>query len=273
MRELTVRALSGFLYVIILLFSIFYSEKWYILLFLLFGIITLREFLRLIGFQFWYTYLILIGFVLFFSYFKISKPATLVLLAFTVCTGLYLMKNLFSEKIRKYNKLQKLHITIFYIIASFVFLTLLPTHGDEFSPYTVAGLFVLIWTNDTFAYIVGKSFGRHKLFPSISPKKTIEGFFGGLVFACIASFFIYKFTDRYTPTHSLNFNIWLSLAVVMSTLGTFGDLIESKLKREAGVKDSGTLMPGHGGLYDRLDSILFASPFIYLVLILFEYVS
>ena len=151
MRELTVRALSGFLYVIILLFSIFYSEKWYILLFLLFGIITLREFLRLIGFQFWYTYLILIGFVLFFSYFKISKPATLVLLVFTVCTGLYLMKNLFSEKIRKYNKLQKLHITIFYIIASFVFLTLLPTHGDEFSPYTVAGLFVLIWTNDTFA--------------------------------------------------------------------------------------------------------------------------
>lgn len=267
MRELTVRALSGLLYVIILLFSIFYSEKWYILLFLLFGIITLREFLRLIGFQFWYTYLILIAFILFFSYYKISKLATLILLGFTVVTGLYLMKNLFSEKIRKYGKLQKLHITVFYIIASFVFLTLLPSHGDEFSPYTVAGLFILIWTNDTFAYIVGKSFGRHKLFPSISPKKTIEGFFGGLVFACIASYFIHKFTG------SLNFNIWLSLAVVMSTLGTFGDLIESKLKREAGVKDSGTLMPGHGGLYDRLDSILFASPFIYLVLIVFEYVS
>ena len=267
MRELTVRALSGLLYVIILLFSILYSEKWYILLFLLFGIITLREFLRLIGFQFWYTYAILISFILFFSYFKVSKIATLILLGFTVVTGLYLMKNLFSEKIRKYGKLQKLHITVFYIIASFVFLTLLPSHGDEFSPYTVAGLFILIWTNDTFAYIVGKSFGRHKLFPSISPKKTIEGFFGGLVFACIASYFIGKFTG------SLNFNIWLSLAVVMSTLGTFGDLIESKLKREAGVKDSGTLMPGHGGLYDRLDSILFASPFIYLVLIVFEYVS
>ncbi|MEZ7494050.1 phosphatidate cytidylyltransferase [Leeuwenhoekiella aequorea] len=267
MRELTVRALSGLLYVIILLFSILYSEKWYILLFLLFGIITLREFLRLIGFQFWYTYAILISFILFFSYFKVSKIATLILLGFTVVTGLYLMKNLFSEKIRKYGKLQKLHITVFYIIASFVFLTLLPSHGDEFSPYTVAGLFILIWTNDTFAYIVGKSFGRHKLFPSISPKKTIEGFFGGLVFACIASYFIHKFTG------SLNFNIWLSLAVVMSTLGTFGDLIESKLKREAGVKDSGTLMPGHGGLYDRLDSILFASPFIYLVLIVFEYVS
>ena len=267
MRELSIRALSGLLYVVILLAAIFISEKWYILLFLLFGIITLREFLRLIGFQFWYTYLILIGFILFFSYYKVSYLATLLLLGITVITGLYLMKNLFSEKIRRYGKLQKLHITVFYMIASFVFLTLLPSHGDDFSPYTVAGLFILIWTNDTFAYIVGKSFGRHKLFPSISPKKTIEGFFGGLVFACIASYFIHKFT------HSLNFNIWLSLAVVMSTLGTFGDLIESKLKREAGVKDSGTLMPGHGGLYDRLDSILFASPFIYLVLIVFEYVS
>lgn len=267
MRELSIRALSGLLYVVILLAAIFISEKWYILLFLLFGIITLREFLRLIGFQFWYTYLILIGFILFFSYYKVSYLATLLLLGITVVTGLYLMKNLFSEKIRRYGKLQKLHITIFYMIASFVFLTLLPSHGDGFSPYTVAGLFILIWTNDTFAYIVGKSFGRHKLFPSISPKKTIEGFFGGLVFACGASYFIHRFTG------SLNFNIWLSLAVVMSTLGTFGDLIESKLKREAGVKDSGTLMPGHGGLYDRLDSILFASPFIYLVLIVFEYVS
>lgn len=267
MREILVRALSGLLYITILLFSIFSSEKWYILLFLVFGLICLREFLRLISFQFWYPYLILIAFILFFSYYKIFKPATIVLLGITVATGFYLIKNLFSQRIRRLSKAYKLYITLFYVISGFVFLTLLPSHGDEFSPYIVAGLFVLIWINDTFAFIVGKSIGRHKLFPSISPKKTVEGFFGGLVFACISSFFIHKFTQ------SLNFNIWLSLAIVMSTLGTLGDLIESKLKREAGVKDSGTLMPGHGGLYDRLDSILFASPFIYLVLIVFEYVS
>lgn len=268
MRELLVRGLSGLMYVSILLFSIFEtSEKWYILLFLFFGIICLREFLRLIGFQFWYTYLILVAFILFFSYYKVSHFATCILLGLTILTGFFLIKNLFSTKIRRLGKAQKLYITTFYVISGFVFLTLLPSHGDEFAPYTVAGLFILIWTNDTFAYIVGKSIGRHKLFPSISPKKTIEGFFGGLVFACIASYFIHKFTD------SLNFNIWLSLAVIMATLGTLGDLIQSKVKREAGVKDSGTLMPGHGGLYDRLDSILFASPFIYLVLIVFEYVS
>ncbi|MGB3776480.1 MAG: phosphatidate cytidylyltransferase [Leeuwenhoekiella sp.] len=267
MKEIVVRTLSGLLYVTILLFSIFSSEKWYILLFLVFGLICLREFLRMISFQFWYTYLILIAFILFFSYFKLSQWGIYILLLLTVGTGFYLIKNLFSTRIRKLNKPKKLHITLFYMISGFVFLTLLPSHGDEFSPYTVAGLFILIWVNDTFAFIVGKSIGRHKLFPSISPKKTIEGFFGGLVFACLASYFIHRFTG------SLNFNIWFSLAVVMSTLGTFGDLIESKLKREAGVKDSGTLMPGHGGLYDRLDSVLFASPFIYLVLIIFEYAS
>ena len=267
MREIVVRTLSGLLYVTILLFSIFSSEQWYILLFLVFGLICLREFLRMISFQFWYTYLILIAFILFFSYYKVSLISTYILLLLTVGTGFYLIKNLFSARIRRLSKPLKLHITLFYMIGGFVFLTLLPSHGDEFSPYTVAGLFILIWVNDTFAYIIGKSIGRHKLFPSISPKKTIEGFFGGLVFACAASYFIHKFTG------SLNFNIWFSLAVVMSTLGTFGDLIESKLKREAGVKDSGTLMPGHGGLYDRLDSVLFASPFIYLVLIIFEYVS
>ncbi|MEH6406880.1 MAG: phosphatidate cytidylyltransferase, partial [Leeuwenhoekiella sp.] len=154
MRELVIRALSGFLYITILLFSIFSSERWYILLFLLFGVISLREFLRLISFQFWYPYLILAAFILFFSYYKASKTATLILLGFTVITGFYLIKNLFSTKIRRSSKPFKLFITVFYVISGFVFLTLLPSHGDEFSPYTVAGLFILIWTNDTFAYIV-----------------------------------------------------------------------------------------------------------------------
>ena len=129
MRELGVRCLSGLLYITILLFSIFYSEKWYILLFLVFGIITLREFLRLISFQFWYTYLILIAFILFFSYYKVYQPATYVVLLITIFTGFYLIKNLFSTRIRRQTKTLKLFITVFYIISSFVFLTLLPSHG------------------------------------------------------------------------------------------------------------------------------------------------
>ena len=108
--------------------------------------------------------------------------------------------------------------------------------------------------------------GKHKLLERISPKKTIEGFVGGLVFACIASVFIYQYTDL------LSVGLWLTVAVTTSVFGTLGDLIQSQLKRQAGVKDSGQLMPGHGGIYDRLDSIIFASPFIYLFLIILEYV-
>ena len=115
--------------------------------------------------------------------------------------------------------------------------------------------------------MIGKNFGKQKLFEKISPKKTVEGFLGGLFFSCIASYFIATFTD------TLSFTSWLILANIVSVFGTLGDLVESKFKRQAGVKDSGVIMPGHGGLLDRLDSIIFAAPFIYLFLRLLKYVS
>ena len=138
---------------------------------------------------------------------------------------------------------------------------------NEFTPLLLLGGFILIWVNDSAAYLVGKNFGKQKLFPSISPKKTVEGFLGGLFFACVSSYFIALYTE------TLNFTPWLILAIIVSVFGTIGDLIESKFKRQAGVKDSGVIMPGHGGLLDRLDSIIFASPFIYLFLRILSYVS
>ena len=116
----------------------------------------------------------------------------------------------------------------------------------------------MVWVNDSFAYLIGKNFGKQKLFPRISPKKTVEGFLGGLFFACIASYFIATFTE------TLDFTKWLILAIIVSVFGTLGDLIESKFKRQAEVKDSGVIMPGHGGLLDRLDSMIFAAPFVYM---------
>jgi len=116
----------------------------------------------------------------------------------------------------------------------------------------------IIWVNDSFAFLIGKNFGKHKLFPSVSPKKTIEGFFGGLVFSLLAALFISKFNLDFSMLN------WLIIAVLVSSLGTTGDLVESKFKRQAGLKDSGNIMPGHGGILDRLDSLLFAAPFVYL---------
>lgn len=116
------------------------------------------------------------------------------------------------------------------------------------------GFMVLLWTSDTGAYVVGRLVGRHPLFPRVSPKKTVEGLLGGLAFTLLAAWVIARFWTALPLTH------WLALAVVVTITGTLGDLLESAFKRAAGVKDSGTLLPGHGGLLDRFDGFLLALP-------------
>lgn len=123
-------------------------------------------------------------------------------------------------------------------------------------------VFVLIWANDTFAYLTGRLLGKHKLFERISPGKTIEGSIGGLIFT-LAGIMVFS---HYVDWLSLGQAIGLGLIAVV--FGTLGDLCESMLKRQAGVKDSGKLIPGHGGILDRFDSVLFAVPFVYVFLFL-----
>ena len=200
------------------------------------------------------------------------------LLFITIFVNLFLVKDLIIvKKIPVFEK-KKYIIIIFYLISSTIFLTLIPTIEGVFIPKLVIGIFFLIWTNDTFAYLVGKNFGKHKLYEKISPNKTVEGFLGGLVFSCLMSYAIWYYSPLFPTTLSdfSKFNtplIWLGMAIILSIFGTLGDLIQSKFKRQAGVKDSGKLMPGHGGLFDRLDSIIFASPFVYAYLYIFNYVS
>ena len=130
--------------------------------------------------------------------------------------------------------------------------------------------FVLIWINDIFAYLTGSAIGRHKLCPRISPKKTIEGSIGGAVFTMLIAYLLNRFVlnvyffDAYMSDMEI---LFLALGIVI--FGTLGDLTESMMKRHAGVKDSGKLIPGHGGILDRFDATFMAMPFafVYLVLI------
>ena len=131
-----------------------------------------------------------------------------------------------------------------------------------YSPRMVLLVFVLLWANDTFAYLTGRLLGKHKLFERISPGKTIEGSIGGLVFTMVG---IVVFS-HYVDWLSLHQAIGMGLIAVV--FGTLGDLCESMLKRQAGVKDSGKLIPGHGGILDRFDSVLFAMPFVFVFLLL-----
>ena len=131
--------------------------------------------------------------------------------------------------------------------------------------YILMVLFAFIWINDTGAYVVGSTLGRHRLFERISPKKSWEGFFGGLLFCIILALCL-----NYIIPGILTTVQWVIMGILTSVFSTWGDLCESLLKRTAGAKDSGKLLPGHGGILDRFDSELLASPviFIYLTLVL-----
>lgn len=128
----------------------------------------------------------------------------------------------------------------------------------EYKPWLLLSLFIFVWANDTGAFCVGSLFGKHRLFERISPKKSWEGFWGGFFFTLLASQIIAYFEPCATRYE------WLGLAAVVVVFATWGDLTESLLKRTLGVKDSGNLLPGHGGVLDRFDSVLMAAPAAYI---------
>jgi len=266
MKEILIRSFTGLLYVSLLMVSLL-NEHALIILFFIFGLICMGEFKKLIGYKSFWPYVIFILMYLIFGYWQFFmktdaglSEVTRILQVITIFVQLLLIKDLFAEKRIPLFVSKRFLLSTFYLSSAFVFLVLIPNYHGEYNPFILLGAFILVWVNDTFAFLVGKNFGKQKLFEKISPKKTVEGFIGGLFFSSVASYFIATFTE------TLSFNNWLILAIIISVFGTLGDLIESKFKRQAGVKDSGVIMPGHGGLLDRLDSIIFAAPFIHLFL-------
>lgn len=134
--------------------------------------------------------------------------------------------------------------------------------ADMAFPWFLLALFILVWMNDVFAYLVGTTLGKHKLSQKLSPKKTWEGSVGGIIFTLIAAWIFSMIVPELTLVQ------WLAFGLIVSVTANFGDLAESMLKRSAGVKDSGKLFPGHGGVLDRFDAVLFATPFVFFFLFL-----
>jgi phosphatidate cytidylyltransferase len=162
-----------------------------------------------------------------------------------------------------YHENGKLIFTVVYTSLPFGFALGLPKFSTEYHTFSleIFFLFILIWSSDTFAYISGMLFGKHKMVPKISPKKTWEGFAGGVILTLILSFFI----EKYFPELRGN---WLIVGFLVSVFAPIGDLTESQLKRTFGAKDSGNIIPGHGGILDRLDSFLICVPAVYLYFLL-----
>lgn len=171
-----------------------------------------------------------------------------------------------------------MHITYsqIYVALPFALVNMIAFFRGQFTPVLVLSLFVFIWVNDSFAYLTGSLFGRHRLFERVSPKKSWEGFIGGNLFALGAAYLMSVLDQPLSNLlvgndgSSLELWQWLLFAQIVVVFGTFGDLVESLLKRTLGVKDSGAAIPGHGGWLDRFDSLMFAAPVVacYLYLLL-----
>lgn len=152
-----------------------------------------------------------------------------------------------------------------YIAMPFSMINVLAFQQGEMGQVTFDSLlplsiFIFLWTNDTGAYLCGSLFGKHKLFPRISPKKSWEGSIGGGLLVLIVAGVIGYFTNTDTDPHMLSIPAWIGLGLVVVVFGTWGDLVESLFKRTLGIKDSGNILPGHGGMLDRFDSSLMAIP-------------
>ncbi len=270
MKDIQTRTITGIIFLITVIGSILLHPLAFFALFSVFTIIGLKEFYNLreiksnpkAGILFY-----LSGFLIYaiiamagLGYIQ-SKYLLLALLIFF----LQIIIELYRKDEPNWRRLGTVFSAIIFVSIPFGIMTSLfytpsfffDTLNYSYQSGTLIGLFVIMWSNDVFAYLVGSKFGKHKLFERHSPKKSWEGSIGGFVFALIAAYILSIF---YT-----HFNImqWMSMGAIIAVAGTYGDLAESLLKRNAGIKDSGTLFPGHGGVLDRFDAVLFASPFVF----------
>lgn len=272
MDELIKRSITGIIFIGVLIGSIILGNYAFALLFLFFSIIGQYEFFRLMK-NFRDTRPLqvfgLISGVVVYSIIALIATGIIRLEFLFVNLLIVILPFVILLKWKKPNPFGTAAVTIlslFYIVVPFGILNFIlnpDMKPDTFFPGNLIGFFVLMWTYDVFAYLIGTIIGQHKLLQNISPKKTWEGSIGSGIITLGASYVLSRFIQ------SFEFHQWLAIALIIIIFGTLGDITESMLKRSVNVKDSGSLLPGHGGVLDRFDGVLFCAPvvLIYLTLI------
>lgn len=276
------RAITGIIFVGVLISCILGGPISFTLLFALITALTIHEFGVIISKQpdveINKPICMLAGVFLFFgfAYLGVMPGQTEILIPYLFLIIYLLVSELYLKKKNPLNNWAYAMMSQIYIALSFAMLNVLAYHsiGNEgelsnyqvqYNPILPLSIFIFTWINDTGAYCTGMLFGKHRLFERISPKKSWEGSIGGGVFSIIAAIVM----AHYFPFMPIS--IWIGLALTVVIFGTLGDLTESLLKRTIGIKDSGNILPGHGGMLDRFDSTLMAVPaaVVYLYIISF----
>lgn len=270
MSNLVLRAVTGAVFVFVVIGS---TLMGFDPLMYLFGIVSLVgtwEFIRMVNkshYSIQKATAILLSFMLYVLGVAVMKeklPLVSLGLIVPVYFGTF-VSELFRDKRYAISNIAITLMIPFYTTLPFLLLLQSSLFGGEYDPYLLIGILVLIWSNDTFAYLIGRQIGKTKLFERISPKKTWEGSIGGFISAgVIATFVLPYFFD------SIRQFDWMIIGVLSIIFGSIGDLIESLIKRTFKVKDSGNILPGHGGVLDRFDALMGAAPFIYTYLVVIK---
>ncbi len=269
------RTASAAVFVVLLIGSILFNQISFIIFFGLVGMVGLFEFFKLskitghrpyaaLGYAF--HVFSIYSCILFFERVRDFYSSPFLLLVI-LAGPLYMLVELFKKKSSIFNVpgfiTSFLYVTIPCLLLMLMTFPKVGTASGEttYFPHVVLGMIFFIWINDTGAYLVGSFLGKHKLYERISPGKTWEGTIGGVILCIALSFLMVRIFPELELKH------WIAISVLVAVFGTLGDLVESMLKRIAGVKDSGNIMPGHGGVLDRFDSIFFATPFVFAYLV------
>lgn len=274
--NLTQRLITGILGSAAIIAGVCYSEWTYFAIFFIICLFTLLEFYNLVGLDGLApqkAFGTLSGIVIFTLSFFIEGriaidgrpvPTEFYILIFPLISCIYMIKLYKKFERKPFTNIAYTFLGIFYVAVPFVLLNVIVFEEGLYNFEIILGSLLILWASDTGAYFAGTLFGKRKLFARISPKKSWEGFIGGavlaLVFAYGSSIYMHSFTSMQ----------WIIIGLIIIVGGTFGDLIESLLKRSIEIKDSGDSLPGHGGFLDRFDGLLISAPFIAAYLEIFK---
>ena len=266
------RAITGIIFVAVLIGCIVGGAVSFGILFAIISALAINEFCNLVnhveGIQVNKRICILSGIFLFlcFFYFGIDPSQTGIFIPYLALFIYLMVSELYLKKENPLNNWAYAMLSQMYIALPFALLNVLAFHSDEtasLSQYNAIlplSIFIFNWVNDTGAYCTGMLFGKHKLFERISPKKSWEGSIGGAIIVLLVAWLIGYLDAQNGNESGLTILQWMGLGLVVVVFGTWGDLVESLFKRTLGVKDSGNILPGHGGMLDRFDSSLMAMP-------------
>ncbi|MGM9861804.1 MAG: phosphatidate cytidylyltransferase [Muribaculaceae bacterium] len=289
MNKLLKRSASGIVYVAAIIGAIMAGNLWFTLLCMVFAVIGIHEFQNAttdaseepttLGRIINAGDIVIVLLALSLSYFSTeARISGAVIDSFAIVLVLLMLaKPIVTLYDKRATALRHLAFSVLSLI--YILVPLLSLHrlyvtpdpavclGEGIGAYLVLTLFILIWLNDTGAYCVGSLLGKHRLFERLSPKKSWEGFFGGLAFSCLGSWLCFSHLGC-LPMMEPPIVKSIAIGAAVAIAATWGDLFESLIKRTAGIKDSGTLIPGHGGVLDRIDSLLIAAPWMLIIIAL-----